>query len=128
MAQFSLGIYIAALGALGVLSRFTIDQFAARLQIEPLWATGTINLVGSFIAGIIFVCLEKNMLKGPLGPALLVGFCGGFTTFSAFALQSATLLFEQKERAIIAIIYLICSPLSGLVAILVAIRLARALS
>jgi CrcB protein len=51
------------------------------------WATWTVNVVGCLFAGILFG-LWGNATGSTLRLLWLVGFCGGFTTFSAFALEN----------------------------------------
>lgn len=51
------------------------------------WAVFSINAAGSFAAG----CVVVWQLPGPLSVVLLVGFCGGFTTYSSLALDSVIL-------------------------------------
>jgi CrcB protein len=60
------------------------------------YGTLAVNVVGSFLLGIIYMlALRKAGLTEEGRLFLGVGFCGGFTTFSAFALENFTLL-EQK--------------------------------
>lgn len=57
------------------------------------WGTFFVNIVGSFIIGIVYAIAEKgNFLNEEWRLLLAVGFCGGFTTFSSFAYNNFTLL------------------------------------
>lgn len=59
------------------------------------WGTLAVNILGSLLAGILFGISEKtNLIPETLSLFLLVGFCGGFTTFSAFALDNVKLFQE----------------------------------
>lgn len=104
-------LMIAFFGLIGVFSRFGIDQWTS--QWSP-WGTLSINILGSALAGVIFALGEKLALSASVQLGLLVGFCGGFTTFSTYALQSF-LLFE-KGRWGLSLIYISLSPLSGIAA------------
>ena len=89
-------LWVALGGALGSVSRFWLSMTVAqRLEEVFPWGTLTVNVLGSFIIGF------TTVLTGPDGrlfvPAdarifIIVGFCGGFTTFSTFSLQTLTLL------------------------------------
>lgn len=107
MKILSIGIF----GLLGVFTRFLIDaKFSDSSTTVPL-TTFYINVAGCFIAGILaFFLLEK----GPqvLTTGLLVGYCGGLTTFSGYTLQSLDLL--TKGFPLKAILYIVLSPAIGL--------------
>ncbi len=110
-------LLIAILGAAGVLTRYGADTFlAARFQNFPL-ATLLVNILGCLIAGIIAVAGNKSLLSPPVHVAMLVGFCGGFTTFSAYALQSLVLF--EKGNISAAVINLILNPVLGFIAVAV---------
>ena len=53
------------------------------------WATLSVNVVGSFVIGLLLQHFETGTARHLLG---VVGFCGGFTTFSTFSLESVRLL------------------------------------
>ena len=87
---------IAIGSALGGAARYGITLWAARAWGETFpWGTLLINILGSFVIGLVF---NLTMPDGPL-PAnanarlfVMAGLCGGFTTFSAFSLQALLLL------------------------------------
>ncbi len=85
-----------ALGsALGGVARYGFGLAAARLWGETFpWGTIIINVVGSFVIGL-FAALTLPSGPLPAGPNLrafvMVGLCGGFTTFSSFSLQTFAL-------------------------------------
>ncbi len=90
--------WVALGGALGSVARFGMGgAVAALLGPGYPWGTIFININGSFVIGFY------DVLTGPAGAApgsfnarafVLVGICGGFTTFSAFSLQT----FELAQR------------------------------
>ena len=61
------------------------------------WVTIAINVLGSFVIGA-FAALTDSNGRWPLGGLarqfVMVGICGGYTTFSSFSLQSLTLLLD----------------------------------
>lgn len=73
---------------------------------QPAWlpfAVGTLaaNLIGGFIAGLLFAAMGPAWLKAnPLGLFLMTGFLGGLTTFSAFTAEGANLLFDKPILAL----------------------------
>ncbi len=81
-------LWIALGGALGSVSRFWLSlAFDALFASTFPWATVVTNITGSFVIGAVAAL--------PLGPLtrqfLMVGVLGGYTTFSAFSLQTLAL-------------------------------------
>ena len=89
-------LWVAAGGALGTLVRFWINLLVTARAGEAMpWGTIGINVSGSFIIGLIAALTEPGgrlMLSPELRLFLIVGFCGGYTTFSSFSLQTFALL------------------------------------
>lgn len=78
---------VALGGALGAVARY-VTVTAALRALGPgfPWGTLAVNVLGSFVMGLLFVWLEaRGMLR--LAPLLMAGVLGGFTTFSAFSLD-----------------------------------------
>jgi len=94
--MFAEYFWIAIGSALGGIGRYFCSGVAARLIGETFpWGTLIVNVVGSFIIGFFAT------LTGPDGRIfvgsnarqfVMVGFCGGYTTFSSFSLQTLNLL------------------------------------
>lgn len=88
--------WIAMGGALGTLFRYWINLLVTAYAGEAMpWGTFGINISGSFIIGLIAGLTEPGgrlMLSPELRLFLIVGFCGGYTTFSSFSLQTLALL------------------------------------
>ncbi|WP_282015118.1 fluoride efflux transporter CrcB [Marinifilum flexuosum] len=81
-------------GFLGSISRFLVGQGLHRIfdTVFPI-GTMTVNIVGSFIIGVVYSLAERDNLISPeIRMFLAVGFCGGFTTFSSFAFDKLNLL------------------------------------
>lgn len=120
-AYFFIGLF----GVAGVLCRFGVDKVAGG-STEPFpKSTLLINIVGSFLAGLFFALAERKEFPPALQLGLLVGFCGGFTTFSAYALQAFVMM--DKGRAFPALAYLFLSPILGLTAAALPILIMRKL-
>ena len=119
-------LWIGLFGLAGVFSRYFVDQLLPRTP--GVFPTGTfaINIVGSFLAGAIYVWgFERNLVSPELRTGILVGFLGGFTTFSAFSLQAATLV--EGRLLGTAVLYAVLSPLAGIIAALAGLKTVRAL-
>lgn len=120
-----LPLWIAAFGAAGVLSRYSVDQWlGGRMTPFPV-STFLINALGSFLIGTVYVLAsEKAMISRDASVALSVGFLGGFTTFSAYALQCAILL--REGNWLTGLVYFSVSPVVALGAAFAGILAARA--
>ena len=82
-------LYVALGGALGSVGRFWLNNFVtARAGDGFPWGTLLINVLGSFAIGI-FATLPTT--QDTARKFLMAGICGGFTTFSAFSLQTLEL-------------------------------------
>ena len=85
-------LLVGAGGALGSVARYAVSMLFAHYAICSHWATMLVNVVGSFLIGLSIPLFSNG---GYL--FAVVGFCGGFTTFSTFSSQ-AVQLFQQGER------------------------------
>lgn len=91
-------IWIGVGSALGGMARFAVSRgFAFWIGETFPWGTMTVNVTGSFIIGFLATISgpDGRLLVPPdLRQFLLVGFCGGYTTFSSFSLQTLALIRE----------------------------------
>ena len=77
-----------------------------------------VNIIGSFLAGVLFGISQKtDLIPEALSLFLLVGFCGGFTTFSAFALDNVKLF--QEGAYMQNFVYITSTILLGISAIFI---------
>ncbi len=114
-------------GFLGSALRYIIHVLVEKGMTSTFpWATFIANILGCFIIGVVYAFSEKgNLLNPELRVFLTVGFCGGFTTFSAFAYNNLNLLKDNS------IYYLLLnaggSLVAGVFAVYLGIVLVRAL-
>ena len=88
------------------------------------YSTLLINVLGSFVIGILFILLVERSLLAPIWrSALLVGFLGAFTTFSSFSLQALGLM--EEGRFIAALGYIGSSVIVCILAVALGMYLAR---
>ena len=110
-------LYVGIGGAAGSILRYMVGYALARVLSTP-WpvATFCINIAGSFIIGLLFGLAGRSTWLSAEGGMLLLatGFCGGFTTFSAFALENVNLLQAGKWSVVIP--YAVSSVVLGLLA------------
>lgn len=105
-------LLVAVFGVVGVLCRYGADLYFAEWNVQFPLSTFLINFFGSLLAGTLYVLSSTKDFSSVLQTALLVGFCGGFTTFSAYALQ--TIMMLERGRLMPALVYFAVSPLVGL--------------
>ena len=94
--------YIAAGSAAGGVSRFLLTSLVQQ-RFGGTFPSGTliVNITGSFILGfIVKYALATPAITPELRALLTIGFCGGYTTFSTYSFETATLIEDaQYERA-----------------------------
>ena len=88
-------LWVAIGSALGGMARYWCSGFAARLIGEWFpWGTLIVNVVGSFVIGA-FAALSASegpfLIRPEIRIFVMVGLCGGYTTFSSFSLQTFAL-------------------------------------
>lgn len=113
---------IAFAGALGVLSRYHLDVFLMRF-ITAERITLIINIMGSLAAGFVYaLAKEKGLLSDQLRVILITGFCGGFTTFSAYSLQMIFLVHDKNILKLM--VYVLLAPTLSVLGAFIGYRLA----
>ncbi len=117
-------LLVALGGGVGAALRGAIDLLAARVGLAAPPATLAINLIGSFAAGLLVaLVVERGALPAELRPLLIVGLLGGFTTFSAFAVQTLRL---GEGAPLSALAYVAASLLLGLLSAAAGLAIGRA--
>ncbi len=113
-------------GAIGSVGRYYMGRWLNLRAGHGLpWGTLTVNVIGSFLVTLLaLLLLERARPELRSGYLILgVGFCGGFTTFSAYEWETFQLFQEGAWR--LGFAYLFGSLLTGMLAVLVAVGLVR---
>jgi fluoride exporter len=107
---------IALFGVLGCWTRFAQTNLVQLVYGRDFpYATMTINVMGSFLMGFLFVeTLERLTLAPSIRTGILTGFLGGYTTFSTFEME--TLLLAEGGEMAKAALYVALSVGLGFVA------------
>ncbi|ABK44182.1 camphor resistance protein CrcB [Magnetococcus marinus MC-1] len=86
--------WVALGGAIGAVARYVLSNAVyAWLGRAFPWGTLSVNLLGSFIMGLLFYLFtQRLMVPEALKPLVLVGGLGAFTTFSTFSLETLNLM------------------------------------
>lgn len=103
-------------GFLGSISRYLVQQMMQeKFDTNFPIGTLTVNILGSFIIGLIYALSEKGDILSPEWRLFLaVGLCGGFTTFSSLAYESFQMI--KLEEFIFVALYMGLSLFLGLIA------------
>lgn len=110
-------LYIFLGGGTGSVLRYCV-QMMMHERILPYtfpWATFTVNLVGSFLIGLLYALSARFNLSPEVRLLLTAGFCGGFTTFSTFSNDGMTLLKGEFYGTFL--LYTLLSITIGLIAV-----------
>lgn len=102
-------VWIAIGGALGSVFRFMLSGLVGRFAGEAMpWGTLVVNVIGSFVIGWFAAATTSGgrvFATPEFRTFVMVGLCGGFTTFSSFSLQTLALFDDgQPVRAMANII------------------------
>lgn len=98
-------------GFAGSIFRYKIGALvSAKITSKFPWGTFCVNLLGAFLIGLLIASALKNQQAAML--LLVTGFCGGFTTFSTFALENLRLLQSGQWSVLLA--YLLLSLVGGI--------------
>jgi fluoride exporter len=118
-------VAIAIGGTLGCWARYAQSNFVqAALGRDFPFATLSINVIGSFLMGFLFILtLERLMIPPSVRVGVLTGVLGGYTTFSTFEME--TLLLAENGEFLKAALYVVLSVVIGLAAAFGGAYLAR---
>jgi CrcB protein len=120
-------LFIGIAGLAGTLARYGLSEWVdSKLGFTFPYGTLLVNLAGCLAAGFLFQSLTERYLVDPVvRVAGLAGFLGGFTTFSAYALQ--TFVFLRNEQLWLAAIIMLASNLGGLVMVWIGYSVSKAM-
>lgn len=111
-------LIVGAGGAIGAIGRYLIGLLPMNPENGFPVKTFLINVIGCFIIGIIAALADRNAVNPNLVLLIKVGICGGFTTFSSFALETEGLL--AKGQTVVALMYVIASIVCGVLVVFAA--------
>lgn len=117
-------IFVGVGGMLGSIARYLLSLIPLKASNGFPVMTLLINVLGSLLIGLIVAWTEKTgTLSAHMVLLLKVGVCGGFTTFSTFALETEQLL--QSGREISAVVYAVLSVVLCVLAVFTAQAMIR---
>jgi CrcB protein len=119
-------VLIAAGGAVGTLARYGTSSALIRVTERVGFPFGTlaVNLVGCFLIGYLNgLFLERLTVRPEYRLMLIVGFLGGYTTFSSFGWETASLLRDQQYAR--ATVNLLVSNVLGIALVVLGYGLGR---
>jgi CrcB protein len=109
-------VAIAVGGTIGCWARYGMTNLVQIVYGRDFpYATMSINLLGSFLMGFLFIeTLERLPTSPELRTGILTGFLGGFTTFSTFSMESVLLV--EQGYVLRAVLYMVLSTTLGFIA------------
>jgi fluoride exporter len=119
--KFATLLWVFIGGGLGSSARFLLGEWLRPMLKSGLpypgfpWPTLATNVIGCALAGFLAARFGLSNPEHPWRAFILVGVLGGFTTFSAFGLESLTLV--QQDQVLLAAAYVLVSLLAGLLAV-----------
>ena len=108
-------LLVAVGGGLGACARYGLSAWVMQqvTQSRFPWGTFTVNVFGCLVAGLLMALAEKHQLLSPDARLFLfTGILGGFTTFSAFGVETVNLL--RRGDVAVAAAYVLASVACGL--------------
>ena len=100
MASLGDAALVGVGGALGSIGRWLVGVAASSMTASTFpYGTLAVNVTGSFVAGALVGLADGRGLATPARLALVTGFVGGYTTFSAFAVETMRLAEQQGAGA-----------------------------
>jgi CrcB protein len=97
-------LWLALAGVAGTLARYGLAGGVQRVCGSAFpWGTLAVNVAGCFTAGLVWMLAETRLaLPAQARTAVMIGFLGSFTTFSAYALETGHLLRDAQWARVIA--------------------------
>ncbi len=110
-------ILVAMGGAIGSMARYGVSSLVVK-QVNPVnfpWGTFSVNILGCMLAGVFLLVAESmQSISQEARLFVVTGLLGGFTTFSAFGIETLGLL--RRGEMLIAISYASLSIIVGVLA------------
>ena len=100
MSSPLLALVVSIFGGLGAIGRYGLDSAVQRrVRRETPYGTITVNVLGSFVLGVVAGLVVHHHASAQIETVVGVGFCGGLTTFSTTSFETVRLLREGLARA-----------------------------
>lgn len=118
-------LWVGIGGFLGANARYGMTRLVAdRLGATWPWGTFLINVIGALLIGILLTMLIEHAVADPIWrQVIVIGFLGGYTTFSSYTFEAIAL--AQRGEWGAATLYVLGSNILGLIACAAGIALAR---
>ena len=118
---------VAIGGALGSIARYALSTYIFDISSHKFpYATLIVNVLGTFVMGILFVVIvERSAMPAEMRSLLMIGFVGAFTTFSTFSLDALGLW--QNGHMFMSLVYMLATIILCLIAMSSASWLTRLL-
>ncbi len=111
-------------GFLGSILRYLISKLNTEISIHSFPAgTFLVNIIGSLLIGFLVGVLATHAPSSQLRLLLITGFCGGFTTFSAFTNENFNLI--ANGQFLTSALYIILSIVGGIFAVFGGINISK---
>jgi CrcB protein len=119
------GLAVAVFGALGAFSRYVVDEFVDRRSgVAFPFSTFVVNVSGCLAVGFLIAAIvDRHRAPAWLRIGLVMGFCGGYTTFSTFAQETFDL--TRSNDWLVATVGVAASVVCGVLAVALGTRLGR---
>ena len=104
-------LLVALGGAGGSVLRYLLSNINTSFP----WGTFAVNVLGSFLIGLLVSLMSKGVLSPEMKLLLVTGFCGGFTTFSTFANESFSMM--KAGDVLLTALYVGASVIIGILAV-----------
>jgi len=112
-------LFVALGSAIGGVCRYLVGLAVPTVGGFP-WATLCVNVLGSLVLGAVSGVLSSQGGSAVLRAFAVIGFCGGFTTFSTFSNESLRMI-ESSQWGMLAV-YITLSLLAGIAAVWIGIK------
>lgn len=121
MIQNALAVFLG--GAFGALFRFLISEFLPLNKLGIPFTIIVINFAGCFVMGFIDSLYENKIQSSQIKYFVMAGLLGGFTTFSTFSLEFATLL--KQGNVLLSAVYASVSVMTAIAGFFAGYMLAK---
>ena len=112
-------LFVFVGGGTGSVLRYLVGRWFDSVVCP--WGTFAVNIVGCFLIGLLGTWIARHSLPVEFRLLLIVGLCGGFTTFSTFSNEALTMM--RSGQLLQCLVYVSCSIVAGFAATYLGARL-----